>query len=105
MDTAILVAVIGITMALIEIIKSLINKFSKDNDTEVRDWLKELHDLSKKHDGQGIPLIYTPRSIIETQSEILKLLRDVSNTQAKIADILGRIENRIEASTAIHSEK
>ena len=94
MNTAFLAAIVGITMALIEIVKALINKFTSRGDTDVTYWARELHSLCSKVDIEGTPLIYTPRSLAVTQKETLNLLQEVSHTQERIADILDRIEKR-----------
>ena len=53
-----------------------------------RDWLKYLYDLLEKTDKDGIPLCYFPRSYIESQKEMIKVLNNISLWQEKMTYIL-----------------
>ena len=92
-----LVAVIAITMGLIKVIEMLIQKTSKNSllTVEERAWLKELYDINDKCDSDGTPLVYVPRSWAEVQKDMQHVMIKIVNDQRRIADILERIDQKL----------
>jgi len=75
-------------------IKELLDKLYKKVEEgsvlteEERSWLKYLYDIHEKTDRDGIPLCYFPRSYIESQKEMIKVLNNISIWQEKMTYIL-----------------
>ena len=94
-----LVAVIAITMGLIKVIEMLISKTSNKNSvltSEERSWLQGLHDINEKCDSDGTPLVYVPRSWAEIQRNMQHVMTKIVNDQRRIADILERIDQKLD---------
>ena len=94
-----LIAVITITMGLIKVIEMLITKSAKTGSVltqEEKSWLKGLHDLHDKCDTDGTPLVYVPRSWAEIQKDMQIMMTKVVTDQRRIADILERIDKKID---------
>ena len=94
-----LVAVIAITMGLIKVIEMLISKTSNKNSvltSEERGWLQGLHELHEKCDTDGTPLVYVPRSWAEIQRNMQNIMTKIVNDQRRIADILERIDKKLD---------
>ena len=94
-----LVAVIAITMGLIKVIEMLISKTSNKNSVltnEERGWLQGLHDLHENCDTDGTPLVYVPRSWAEIQRNMQNIMTKIVNDQRRIADILERIDKKLD---------
>ena len=94
-----LVAVIAITMGLIKVIEMLISKTSNKNSvltSEERGWLQGLHELHEKCDTDGTPLVYVPRSWAENQRNMQNIMTKIVNDQRRIADILERIDKKLD---------
>ena len=86
-----LVAVIAITMGLIKVIEMLISKTSQKGSTltqEERNWLQGLHELHERCD--------VPRSWAEIQRNMQHIMTKIVNDQRRIADILERIDKKLE---------
>jgi len=54
-------------------------------------WLKNLNDLHNKYDKDGVPLWFYPRSLLDTQKEVTKILYGISLHQEKTTFILESI--------------
>ena len=94
-----LVAVIAITMGLLKVIEMLISKkSSKDSclSQEERSWLQGLHELHERCDSDGTPLVYVPRSWAEIQRNMQHIMTKIVNDQRRIADILERIDKKLD---------
>ena len=111
METAALVAIIGITVALIEggigLIKFLVTKLKKDGEVKVQDIIlqkiekigeetSKTLDMHSRYDADGTPLWYVPRSWAETQKEITNRLHVITEMNMKMLVIIERLERRIE---------
>ena len=59
--------------------------------------LKVLYDLHNVKDADGMPVWYQPRSLAETQKEIVSELRSIAETQYKTLDIIERLENKLDS--------
>lgn len=111
MEAGALVAVVGITVALIEggigLIKFLVNKLKKEEDTKIQElMLQKLEkigeetsktlDMHSRYDADGTPLWYVPRSWANTQKEIVDRLHGITEMNMKMLGIIERLERRIE---------
>jgi len=111
METSALVAIVGITVALIEggigLIKFLINKYTKkESDVKMDIVLGKLEkigaetertlDMHNRYDSDGTPLWYVPRSWVDTQKEIVDRLHVITETNMKMLGIIERLERRID---------
>lgn len=67
------------------------NGHSAKLDPETALALKEIHDTVTLKDSDGVPLVYWPRSQIDTQKDIAKTLQDISRSQDKMVDRLQTI--------------
>lgn len=67
------------------------NGHSSHLDTETALVLKEIHGIVSIRDHDGVPLVYWPRSQIETQKEIAETLRDISRSNDKMVDRLEQV--------------
>jgi len=77
-------------------------KDTKEIVIDSNDKIKSLHSLHAKYDGDGRPLWYFPRSITESQKRIAEVqektaghLKDVSNAQAQVVDLLKEIKDHV----------
>ena len=62
---------------------------------EVREWIKELWEAHDRTDGDGIPLWYVPRSLVEMQKEVIQILQSISQHQAKINFVLESLVSKM----------
>jgi len=81
---------------LLKIIEKVYKKMA-----EIEDQTKETFKLHNRYDEDGIPLWYFPRSYGETQSKVVAILQEISNTlraisdsQANITEILKELNKR-----------
>jgi len=94
-----LAAVIAITMGLLKVIEMLITKSSTKGsclDQDERNWLQGLHELHEKCDSDGTPLVYVPRSWAEIQRDMQRVMTKIVTDQKRIADILERIDKKLD---------
>ena len=111
MEATALVAVVGITVALIEggigLIKFLVNKLKKDKDDDkinlvlkrlerINDNTAKTLDMHNRYDADGTPLWYVPRSWADTQKDVVDQLRIITETNMKMLGIIERLERRLE---------
>ena len=69
---------------------------------DTNDKTKALHSLHSKTDGDGVPMVYSPRSIVADQKEMAKTqnktaehMRDISMTQTQMADTMKEIKEKV----------
>lgn len=99
LSVPVLAGVVAIVVALGKVIEILVLRSipSKSILTdEERDWLKNASDIMSKCDVDGTPLVYVPRSWAEIQKGMQHVMMKIVNDQRRIADILDRIEKKIE---------
>lgn len=111
MENAALVAVIGITMAIIQggigLVKFLINKYShKETDdkanatfkklVKIEDLTVKLHEMHNRYDSDGTPIWYVPRSWADTQKDIVDHLHSITEMNMKMLGIIERLERRLD---------
>lgn len=97
-----------IGLGLIEIIKLLIAKRTngKSKQTapecqrvfpdEQKEQIRRLYDLHCNFDNDGVPLWFIPRSWIETQKEMAELMKDISQSQGSMAEVMQTLLERLE---------
>lgn len=61
-----------------------------------RSKLNYIYGINKEKDNDGVPLVYVPRSWAETQKDMKDVMQRIVNDQTRIADILERIEKKLE---------
>lgn len=101
MDTAetagIVIVTVAIIQGLIGLVKYLFNRQKDSKEEEQSSQLQTIFNLLTKTDGEGMPLVYFPRtSYGETQRIIVEKLQTVSEVQLKMLGIIERLERRIE---------
>ena len=91
-----IVAVVGGLGKVIEILvlRSIHSKSVLMDDE--RDWLRNTNEVMSKCDVDGTPLVYVPRSWAEIQKDMQYVMTKIVNDQRRIADILDRIEKKLE---------
>ena len=95
----VLAAIVAIVMGLGKVIEVLILKAVPPKSIlmdDVRDWIQHTYKVVSRQDSDGTPLVYVPRSWAETQKEMQHIMTQIVNDQRRIADILDRIEKKLE---------
>ena len=95
MNSAAIVAVI----ALMEVIKMLINRFSQNKSVltpKEQTVMVEMHKVLTARDVDGTPLCYVPRSWGNTQDKLIEALREISQVNLRQTLILERMEKILE---------
>jgi hypothetical protein len=97
METTALVAIVGITVALIEggigLIKFLINKIKKDDDTKTQEAiLLKLERIAKDTARNS----WVQQNWADTQKEIVDRIHVITEMNMKMLVIIERLERRIE---------
>ena len=95
----ILAAIVAIVMGLGKVIEILILKSVPQKSLlvdEERDWIQHTYKVVSRQDSDGTPLVYVPRSWAETQKDMQQIMTQIVNDQRRIADILDRIEKKLE---------
>lgn len=95
--TAIVVALVAVIEGLLALIRHILHKRNGNGGHihHIKNRVDSLYEMHNKHDQDGIPIWYVPRSSVETQKEIVDRLYVVSQTQSKTLDIIERLENRL----------
>ncbi len=94
-----LAAIVAIVMGLGKVIEILILKSVPQKSLlvdEERDWIQHTYKVVSRQDSDGTPLVYVPRSWAETQKDMQQIMTQIVNDQRRIADILDRIEKKLE---------
>lgn len=95
----VLAAIVAIVVLLGKVIEVLVLRSIPSKSVlldEERDWLKGTNEIVTKCDTDGTPLVYVPRSWAEIQKEMQHVMIQIVNDQRRIADILDRIEKKLE---------
>lgn len=95
----ILAAIVAIVLGLGKVIEVLILKSVPPKSVlmdDERDWIKHTNEIILKCDTDGTPLVYVPRSWAEIQKDMQSVMIKIVNDQRRIADILDRIEKKLE---------
>ena len=95
----VLAAVVAIVIILGKVIEILVLRSMPDRsvltDSE-RGYIKDTNDILSKCDTDGTPLVYVPRSWAEIQKDMQQVMTKIVNDQRRIADILDRIEKKLD---------
>ena len=94
-----LAAIVAIVMGLGKVIEILILKSVPPKSVlmdEERDWMQHTYKVISRQDSDGTPLVYVPRSWAEIQKDMQQVMIKIVNDQRRIADILDRIEKKLE---------
>ena len=94
-----LAAVVAVVMALGKVIELVVTRSTPKRSVltdEERAMLLRLYELSSKSVPDGVPLIYVPRSLAEIQRDMQHIMTKVVSDQRRIADILERIDNKLQ---------
>ena len=105
MDSAILsipvlATIVAVVLGLGKVIEILILKSVPPKSVlmdDERDWIKHTNEIMSKCDTDGTPLVYVPRSWAEIQKDMQHVMTKIVNDQRRIADILDRIEKKLES--------
>ena len=105
MDSAILsipvlATIVAVVLGLGKVIEILILKSVPPKSVlmdDERDWIKHTNEIMSKCDTDGTPLVYVPRSLAEIQKDMQHVMTKIVNDQRRIADILDRIEKKLES--------
>ena len=95
----VLAAIVAIVVGLGKVIEILILKAVPSKSVlvdEERDWIQHTYKVISRHDADGTPLVYVPRSWAETQKDMQQIMTLIVNDQRRIADILDRIDKKLE---------
>ena len=95
----VLAAIVAIVMGLGKVIEILILKAVPQKSVlmdDERDFVKHMHEILSKTDSDGTPLVYVPRSWAEIQKDMQQVMIKIVNDQRRIADILDRIDKKLE---------
>ena len=94
-----LAAIVAIVMGLGKVIEILILKSVPPKSVlmdEERDWMQHTYKVISRQDSDGTPLVYVPRSWAEVQKDMQQIMPQIVNDQRRIADILDRIDKKLE---------
>jgi hypothetical protein len=94
-----LAAIVAVIIGLGKVIEILVLRSIPPKSVlldEERDWLKGTNEIIAKCDTDGTPLVYVPRSWAEIQKDMQQVMTKIVNDQRRIADILDRIEKKLE---------
>ena len=95
----VLAAIVAIVVGLGKVIEMLILKAVPTKSVlvdEERDWMQHTYKVISRQDSDGTPLVYVPRSWEETQKDMQQIMTQIVNDQRRIADILDRIDKKLE---------
>ena len=95
----VLAGIVAIVMGLGKVIEILVLKAVPQKSVlmdDERDWIKHTNEIKSKSDTDGTPLVYVPRSWAEIQKDMQQVMIKIVNDQRRIADILDRIEKKLE---------
>jgi len=92
---------LAIALGLVKIIERLLDGYlDKRNGKTFRcgmlsgygDAITKIAEIQGRVDDDGIPLCYSPRSILDTQDKILDSIQEIVRTQERTAGILDRMQ-------------
>ena len=99
LEVPVLAAIVAVVLGLGKIIEVLITRAvprkSILTDDE-RAAVKNIDEILSKSDPDGTPLVYVPRSWAEVQKEMQHIMTQIVNDQRRIADILDRMEKKLD---------
>lgn len=99
LSVPVLAAIVAIVVGLGKVIELLLLRAIPSKSVlidEERDWIQHTYKVVSRQDSDGTPLVYVPRSWAETQKDMQQIMIQIVNDQRRIADILDRIEKKLE---------
>ena len=99
LSVPVLAAIVAIVVGLGKVIELLVLRTLPSKSVlvdEERDWIHHTYKLISRPYSEGTPLVYVPRSWAETQKDMQQVMIQIVNDQRRIADILDRIEKKLE---------
>lgn len=81
----------GLVKLLETVLNKLLGKDQSHLSEEERLWTRASHDILTRTDEEGVPLVYVPRSMFDTQKEVVKALASITQHQEKMTYILERM--------------
>jgi hypothetical protein len=95
----VLAAIVAVVIGLGKVIELLVLRSIPSKSIlmdEERDWIQSTYKVVSRQDSDGTPLVYVPRSWAETQKDMQQIMTQIVNDQRRIADILDRIDKKLE---------
>ena len=95
----VLAAIVAIVIGLGKVIEVLILRSVPQKSVlmdEERDWMQHTYKIISRQDSDGTPVVDVPRSWAEVQKEMQQVMIQIVNDQRRIADILDRIDKKLE---------
>ena len=99
LSVPVLAAIVAIVVGLGKVIELLVLRTLPSKSVlvdEERDWIQHTYKVISRQDSDGTPLVYVPRSWAETQKDMQQVMIQILNDQRRKADILDRIEKKLE---------
>jgi hypothetical protein len=99
LSVPVLAAIVAIVVGLGKVIEILVLRSIPSKSVlmdEERDWMQHTYKVVSRQDSDGTPLVYVPRSWAETQKDMQQIMTQIVNDQRRIADILDRIDKKLE---------
>ena len=99
LSVRVVAAIVAIVVGLGKVIELLVLRALPSKSIlvdEERDGLQHTYKVISRQDSDGTPLVYVPRSWAETQKDMQQVMIQIVNDQRRIADILDRIEKKLE---------
>lgn len=103
METAGIAGLIALAIGLSKIIEKLIDRFvpKKHHDEVISDpRITRVVSILEAHDQNGVPLVYSPRMLVDQQTKMAELMAKSASSLEKIADQLDGINDHLDK----HSE-
>ena len=99
LSVPVMASIVAIVVGLGKVIEILVLKSIPSKSVlmdDERDWIQHTYKVISRQDSDGTPLVYVPRSWAETQKDMQQVMTQIVNDQRRIADILDRIEKKLE---------
>jgi len=99
LSVPVLAAIVAVVIGLGKVIELLVLRSIPSKSVlmdDERDWIQHTFKVVSRQDSDGSPLVYVPRSWAETQKDMQQIMTQIVNDQRRIADILDRIEKKLE---------
>lgn len=110
METEIVVVAVGGAVALVKVVEKLVDlivglvkkRMGREEQTtpmvvtldpETAAAIRDIHSTVMTRDGDGTPLVFSPR---ETLKDVAAVLKDVAAIQERMLDRLDRVEDRLD---------
>lgn len=63
---------------------------------DTHDRVHTLHDIVNVKDHDGVPMVYSSRTMAENVTLIAAAMKDVSSSQERLADVMEKIEDKVD---------